>query len=302
MAKEFYIRFRTAGRYCLVTRYSRPLPGDSEAARTAKQAATTAAQKFINIKNATERLQLLLCANFDSKEASFCTFTFTDETLPANRKHAKAIFADYLRRLRPEWKRAERPFKYLYTIEGEPLSVFPSAAPVAGQRWEVAPWREEQRWEQLDTAAQDAPEPPTRFHVHCFFLLRKTDYETVKALWPYGQVYISQMKVNDLTTFQRLASYVTKESRAGTKGNGERAYTPSLNLEQPTIDGHWCSEFEGIKLPLGAEKISSGTDSNEIYGSSMEYLFYRMPRPVQQPQPYKSKGQLVHKKRRSQRP
>ena len=113
MAKEFYMRIRTAGRYRLVARYSRPLPGDSDATRTAKQAATTAAQKYINIKNATERLQLLLCANFDSKDACFCTFTFTDEALPANRKHAKTIFVDYLRKLRPEWKRTDRAFKYL---------------------------------------------------------------------------------------------------------------------------------------------------------------------------------------------
>lgn len=296
MAKDFYMRIRTAGRYRLVARYSRPLPGDSDATRTAKQAATTAAQKYINIKNATERLQLLLCANFDSKDACFCTFTFADETLPANRKHVKTIFVDYLRKLRPEWKRTDRAFKYLYTIEGEPLTVYPTAAPVAGQRWEIAPWRDAKRWEQLDTAAQDAPEEPARFHVHCFFLLRKADHETIKALWPYGQVYISQMKVNELTTFQRLASYVTKESRTGVKGNGARAYTPSLNLEQPTIDGHWCAEFEGITLPIGAEKISSGADSNEIYGSSMEYLLYRMPRAVQQPQPYKGKGKLNRKK------
>lgn len=301
MAKGFYMRRRKAGRYYLVTRSSRPLPGDSEAVRTAKQAATTAAQKYINIKNATERLQLLLCANFDSKDACFCTFTFTDETLPANRKHTKAIFVDYLRKLRPEWKRTDRAFKYLYTIEGEPLSACPTAAPVAGQRWEVAPWRDEKRWEQLDTAAQDAPEGPTRFHVHCFFLLRKADHEVVKALWPYGQVYISQMKVNELTTFQRLANYVTKESRTGVKGNGTRAYTPSTNLEKPVIDGHWCTEFEGITLPMGAEKISSGGDSNEIYGSSMEYTFYRMPRPTTPSQPYKSKGKLNHKKSRAQR-
>lgn len=301
MAKEFYIRKRVAGRYCLVARYSRPLPGDSDAARTAKQAATTAAQKYINIKNATERLQLLLCANFDSKAAYFCTFTFTDDALPANRKHAKAIFTDYLRKLRPGWKRTGRVFKYLYTIEGEPLALCPAASPVAGQRWEVVPWRDEKRWEQLDTAAQDVQERPVRFHIHCFFLLRKEDHEAVKALWPYGQVYISQMKVNEITTFPRLASYVTKESRAGTKGNGARAYTPSLNLEQPSVDGHWCTEFEGIMLPIGAEKISSGADCNEIYGSSMEYLLYRLPREAQQPQPYKSKGKITREKRREKR-
>lgn len=116
------MRYRTAGRYQLITRYSRPLPGDSKTVKAAKQAATTTAQKYINIKNATERLQLLLCANFDSKEACFCTYTFTDEALPANRKHAKAIFAGYLRSLRKAWKQSARPFKYIYTIEGEPLT------------------------------------------------------------------------------------------------------------------------------------------------------------------------------------
>ena len=109
------------------------------------------------------------------------------------------------------------------------------------------------------------------------------------------------MKVNELTTFQRLASYVTKESRSGTKGNGEKSYTPSTNLEKPIIAGRWCSEFEGITLPIGAEKIASGTDSNEIYGSSMEYLFCRMPRDTPQPQPYASKGKLDRTKTRSKR-
>lgn len=294
------MRRRKAGRYYLITRSSRPLPCDSEAARAAKQAATTAAQKYINIKNAAERLQLLLCANFDSRDACFCTFTFTDETLPANRKHTKAIFTGYLRSLRKVWKQDGRPFKYIYTIEGEPLTSCPVAAPVAGSRWEVTPWREWKRWEQLDTASQDGAEMPTRLHAHCFLLLRKEDYESVRSLWPYGQVYISQMKVNELTTFQRLANYVTKEIRTGAKGNGDRAYTPSTNLEQPVIDGHWCSEFEGIALPMGAEKISSGADCNEIYGSSMEYLFYRTPRDTQQPQPYKSKGKVYSKKTRPQ--
>ena len=300
MGKGLYMRYRTAGRYTVVVRYSRSLPGDSAPVRAAKQAATTQMQKYINVKNATERLQLLLCANFDNKEACFCTFTFTDEALPTNRKHTQAIFAGYIRSLKKALSREGRPFKYIYTIEGEPLSICPAAAPVAGSRWEITPWREGKRWEQLDTVAQDSAETPTRLHTHCFLHLRKEDYEAVRSLWPYGQVYISPMKVNELTTFQRLANYVTKESRAGAKGNGVRAYTPSTNLDQPVESGHWCSEFEGVTLPMGAEKIASGADSNEIYGSSTEYLSYRMPRDTQQPQPYKSKGKVYSKKSRPQ--
>ena len=64
MAKGFYIRTMTAGRYQKVVRYSRAIPSDNKATRQAKQAATTAAQKFINVKNATEKLQLLRMKTF----------------------------------------------------------------------------------------------------------------------------------------------------------------------------------------------------------------------------------------------
>ena len=187
MAKEFYMRIRTAGRYKLIARYSRPLPGDSKPVKAAKQAATTTAQKYINIKNATERLQLLLCANFDSKEACFCTFTFTDETLPANRKHTKAIFTGYIRSLKKALSRDDRPFKYIYTIEGEPLTSCPAAAPVAGNRWEITPWREERRWEQLDTAAPDSAETTTRLHAHSSFFWGKRTMRPSEAFGPMGK-------------------------------------------------------------------------------------------------------------------
>lgn len=300
MAKEFYIRTMTAGRYKKVVRYSRTIPSDSKATRQAKQSATTSAQKFINIKNATEKLQLLLCANFDSKAACFCTFTFTDDQLPANQKHTRQIFRDYLALLRQEWKRQGRSLPYIYTIEGESLNSSPSACQVATQQWELVPWRNKERWEQMDSqTAQGEPEPPTRLHAHTFFLLQKEDYETVRALWPYGQVYINPMKVNELTTFQRLASYVTKEKRIGNKGNGDRAYIPSLNLQQPIMDGHWCSEYESITLPKGAEEIKSGAERDEVFGTSMEYILYRTPRPQQTSQPYKSKGTLVKRNRKN---
>ena len=299
MAKEFYIRTMTAGRYTKTVRYSRTLPGDSKSTRNAKQAATAAAQKYINVKNATEKLQLLLCANFDSKNACFCTFTFQEDNQPANAKHTQRIFADYLKKLRPEFQRQGRSMKYIYTVEGKPLAVAPEAFCVDSQQWEIAPWRDRERWAEMDdVAAQEESETATRLHVHCFLLLEKGDYEAVKALWPYGQVYISQMKVNELTTFQRLASYVTKEKREGEKGNGVRSYIPSVDLDKPVITGHWCSEYEGIMLPYGAEEIKSGSERDEIYGTSMEYIFYRMPRPQQTPQPYKGKGQLRQGRRR----
>lgn len=297
MSRALYIRTVKAGRYEKVVRYTRTLPGDGKATRAAKQAATKAAQKFINIKNATEKLELLLAANFDSNKACFCTFTFRGDCLPANQKHTQRIFAAYLRKLRAAPERKGRLLKYIYTVEGEPLDLYPAAS-VAGKdkqwgKWETAPWNERERWELLGSKAQDeAQDEETRLHVHCFLLLEKQDYEAVRALWPYGYVYINQMKVDEGSSFQRLASYVTKEKRNDKKGNGARAYIPSRDLEQPVVNGHWCEEHEGIVLPHGAEQLRAGAERDDIYGGFMEYLFYRLPRQQQPPEPYKSRGSI----------
>ena len=118
-------------------------------------------------------------------------------------------------------------------------------------------------------------------------------------MWPYGKVFISQMKVNEIHTFPRLASYVTKEKRSDRKGNGARAYISSLNLEQPVISGHWCDDHDGIVLPQGAEAIKRGAEYDDVYGSYMEYLYYRLPRPQQPPDTYKSKGRIKKQPQKS---
>lgn len=291
MAKEYYIRTITAGRYCKTVRYRRSLPSDSKAVRLAKRAVTNKAQRFINLKNATEKLQFLLCANFDSKESCFCTFTFDNDHLPANRKHTQAIWADFLRSLREEWKRQGRELKYIYTIEGEALASSPNACPVDGIQWEIAPWRDKERWEMLDgVAAQDGAEQPVRLHAHCFLPLRKGDYEAVRAFWRYGHVYINQMRVNEITTFQRLAFYVTKEKRCDEKPVGAHSYVPSRNLTPPAVTGHWCSECETVEPPQGAEVIHSGRD--DTFYTSFHFCYYRLPRQQQPSQRCKSKGRI----------
>ena len=299
MGKALYIRTLTAGRYRKVVRYTRALPGDRKTVRAAKQAATNAAQKYINIKNATERLELLLAANFDRPGKScFCTLTFGPGAEPANQRHTKSIFAGFMRELRPCLKDS----RYIYTVEGTDLKSCPSAAPVDAMEWEKAPWRQKERWEQLDSSAQeDAQDEETRLHVHCFLNLEEKEYETVRALWPHGHVYISQMKVNEIHTFPRLASYVTKEKREDKKGNGARAYVPGLNLNKPVITGHWCAEHEGIVLPQGAEVIKRGSEYDDVYESSMEYIFFRLKRPQQLPEPYKGKGKIKSRTPKSRR-
>lgn len=286
-----------AGRYRKVVRYTRALPGDSKSVRMAKQSRTNAAKQYINIKNSTEKLQWLLCANFDSKSACFCTFTFRDGCLPVNREDFKKLISVQMKKLRTEFQRQGKEVKYIYTIEGDLLPE-PSAAMQADSAWEITPWRDNERWTNLDFPEHESPEEPAiRFHSHVFLLLDKEDYDTVRAFWPYGHVYINPMKVNDPKTFPRLASYAMKDVRNKKRPRSERGYIPSQNLTQPTIDGHWCNEYEGIVIPKEADDLGSGADRNGLYGDSMEYAFYRMPRPQQSPKPYKSKGSLERKRK-----
>ncbi|MBQ9838992.1 MAG: hypothetical protein IJO56_05850 [Oscillospiraceae bacterium] len=297
MAKGLYIRTITAGRYCKVARYSRALPSDSKQARTAKQAATNKAQRFLNIRNATENLLWILLANFDTKDSCWVTCTFDEDHLPANRKHLRNISSSFFDKLRAEWKRHDRELKYVYIPEGAALAAAPDAQPITDQAWEIAPWRDKRRWERLDDPApNEKKEKVARFHMHVFILLQKQDYETVRAFWPYGQVYINPIRTKNLESFERLAAYATKEARTGQRAKGERSYIPSLNIKKPSVTGRWCEDYEGIVMPPGAESLKSGSDRNDIYGSVMEYSFFRMKDVVNPPNPYKSKGRLNNPK------
>ena len=279
-------------------RYRRPLPSDRPAARRAKARTTEAAQKYLNNKNAIEKLTLMLCANFDHKNAHFVTLDFADDHLPATRKDTKRAAAAFFSALRDEWKRQGKELKYIYTVEGEPLATHPEARPVSSSQWEIAPWRDRDRWELLehpDTSDETDRETPVRFHIHAFMLLDREGREAVRAFWKNGYVYANQMRVNDLDTFHRLAAYVTKDRRSDKTPNGDRIYTPSLNLERPVSEGHWCAEHEAIEAPAGADVIHQGREDN-LY-TSFQYCYYRMPRPTQAPEPYKSRGSLKDKHR-----
>ena len=279
MAKGYYMRTMVAGRYRKTIKYSRPLPSDQVTARRAKRSATMAAQKFINIKNSEEKLKFLLCANFDKPGLScFCTFTFDEKHLPANRKHVISIFRSWIPQARAVFKARGQPFPYIYNVEGEKGSK--SLPSVSGNLWETAPWLDTKRWEALDAPEEDAgADPLTRLHVHCFLNLRPEDYLTIAESWHYGKVHICPMRVDDMKTFSRLASYVLKDNRKNKLPPGDRSYIPSLNLEKPRMEGHWCSEAEAFDIPADAEQIKSGTERDDIYGIYSEYVYFRLPRP-----------------------
>lgn len=291
MAKDFYVRTIQAGRYVKSVRYRRSLPSDSKDVRAAKSATTNKAQRYINLKNAAEKLQMLLCANYDVKEACFCTLTFSEDNLPVNRKMARQYVISFREALRRKWQRQKRELKFIYNVEGTSLSIDSGAKPAEESQWEIQPWRVKSRWDLVDKPTKRTKSKESvRFHAHCFLILNKADREVVRNLWTYGHVFINPMQVDLPDTFYRLSYYVTKEARNGTLPKGARSYVPSRNLEQPVIEGHWCNECEVLQPPPNAEHVHTANESTEY--TSFQYCSYRLPRPKRQAKPYKSKGRI----------
>lgn len=288
MAKEFYVRTMQAGRYFKSVRYQRALPHDSAETRAAKAMSTSKAQRYINLKNAAEKLQMLLCANFDDRNACFCTFTFSDDCLPVNRKMARHLFTGYISHLRRVWKRSGDPLHYIYNVEGTSLVANPAALPPDGLRWEQKPWELKSRWSSVDK--KSAKKEGIRFHIHAFLIIPKKDREAIKKKWMYGQVYINPIKISLPDTFYRLSYYVTKESRSRSVPAGSRSYVPSRNLQQPIIEGHWCDAHEVFLPPPNAEDVKTACETTEY--SNFQYISYRLPKAKKHTKSYKSKGRL----------
>jgi hypothetical protein len=261
------------------------MPNDTGRARAAKAKHTRAAQQFINAKNCADRLQLLLYANFDNQRACFVTFTYDDKHLPANKKAASRNAKRFFAEIRIEKKKQGEAFPYIYTTEGQPLSVSPSAADVCGSLWEVRPWDCAEKWESVGDKDSAALLDETRLHHHAIMLLSKKDYDIIRANWPYGHVYIEKIKISDFFSFECLAYYMTKESRAGKTGNGQRAYVPSVGLVKPTITGEWVEEYQDIQPPKGAKVICDTREENLF--SSYHHCSFLLPRQSAPPKEYK---------------
>lgn len=289
MAKEFYVRTMRAGRYVKSVRYQRTLPHDTAETRAAKAVTTSRAQRYINLKNTAEKLQMLLCANFDDKNACFCTFTFDDENLPVNRKMARQCFTGFIAALRRKWQKNGLALQYIYNVEGSSAEL--SALPVENSQWEIRPWAVKARWEQIDTrGSRSRKKESIRFHIHAFLYLPRSGRATVRKLWSYGHVFINPMQVDLPDTFHRLSYYVTKEARNGVLSFGSRSYVPSRNLQQPEIEGHWCDAHEVFMPPPDAENIHTASETTDY--ASFQYVSYRLPRPPKPVKSYKSKGRL----------
>lgn len=112
----------TAGCLTIESIYTAYSPRDGYVARAEKRKISTEAQKWQNLKNAYQKLELQLAANIRPGDWKVC-LTYAPDQLPPNRAAAQKDIAAFLRRLRA---RRQEPWVYFYRLEHKHK---------AGSRW-----------------------------------------------------------------------------------------------------------------------------------------------------------------------
>lgn len=152
---------------------------------------TSAAQQAKNDKRARARLELLLAENFTGRDLFF-TLTYRDAALPSRREGAAALVSCFLLELRKHQGARGQALKYVCTTEGQPEAA--------------------------------------RLHHHLVINAVGRDIETIRSLWPFGDV-IDAGRVSE-TDYAALAVHITRESTEG-RPIGAKMWSGSRNLKQP---------------------------------------------------------------------
>ena len=170
---------------------------------------TSAAQKAMNDKAARCRLEMLMAANFTGRDL-FVTLTYRPEDLPKSRKEARELAKKFIRAMRTHRKVRKQEFKYIYTTE-------------------------EKHGE-------------ARLHHHLIIDGTGNDLETIRSLWPYGDIVdIEYLGKSD---FETWALYMTKEGVTG-RPVGAQLWTTSRNLKKPVVRSVYVANDSAIQAPAG---------------------------------------------------
>lgn len=225
----------TAGNIVKTILYTAPEPRDGERARAEKSRMTSAAQKAMNDKSARARLEMLLAENFTGRDL-FVTLTYRDSSLPSRRDGAVTLVRRFLRDLRNHRTARGQELKYVYTTEEK--------------------------------------HGAARLHHHLVINATGQDIETIRSLWPYGDVIdAEQIDEND---YAALAVYITKESVEG-RPVGAQMWTRSRNLRQPVVEVCYVPDDTALSVPAGCHILEKEEKVTE-YGSYC-YVKYRVAPP-----------------------
>lgn len=220
-------RIITAGRLVVDTVYTVRNGHEDERGRAAKAHITTAAQKALNLKASSGKLERLLYCNFTSSDL-YLHLTYDNEHLPKSYKEANRVLRKFLRQLRDQRHReGGEPLRYIYVTEG-----------LHGDK---------------------------RLHHHLFINGTGKDYEVIHSLWPYGIAYVEPVeeeKLSGASVYLTKERHYKSEDIP----NGAQAWTGSKNLLQPKVETMWVSDDMTIELPPKAFVIERESYQNE-YGS-----------------------------------
>lgn len=196
--------------------------------RAGRSRPTSAAQQFYNNKMSWRELELVIAANFGSRDY-FVTFTYDDAHLPADKKAAGVMLQKFFRKLRDVRKRRGEELKYIFVTEG-----------FHGKK--------EDEYFGGDGRLEDR-----RIHHHVLInAVGEDDLEEFRSLWQFGG-YLRAEPV-DVHYYQELAKYMTKEAREfGRAKPGERTWRGSRNLSK--------YEVEYIEIPVDSVTLSPPPDA-----------------------------------------
>nr|WP_325186616.1 hypothetical protein [uncultured Oscillibacter sp.] len=222
-----------AGRIVKTIIYTAPEPLDGKRARAEKSRMTTAAQKAMNNKTARARLEMLMAANYTGRDL-FLTLTYRDADLPSNRAEAVKRLRKFIKTFRTQRKGNGEIFRYIYTTE-------------------------EKHGE-------------SRLHHHLVINGTGADIDTIRSLWPYGDVvdyeYIGSRD------YESLSMYLTKESAEG-RPVGAQMWTASRNMVKPVVRSSYVSNDTTLSAPLGCHVLEKEERVTEF--GSYCYIKYKTP-------------------------
>lgn len=104
------------------------------------------------------------------------------------------------------------------------------------------------------------------------------DIDDVISLWIYGHV---NYKSIDPRQYGDLARYMTKEPRGGIAQHGKRCWTPSKNLDKPTMESEIVSDDLVLVAPPGAVVLEREEHRTEF--GEFTYIKYFLPDPAPRP-------------------
>lgn len=234
------------GDYVRECLYSCPEPMDKPMERAAKSQATSRAQQRVNQQLSKVKLAMKIGGNFGPGDL-FVTPTFAPEHLPATYAEVQSKIQRFFELLRKAREKKGDVLKYLY-------------APHHGEK--------------------------VRWHFHGLVnAVGPEDWETIKSLWPWGDVNIKLIADTEHSAPDAMAGYLLKGW--DDRPNSARAWCASTNLEKITATTY-REHNEAARLELPADCELCETDNWTTPWGSYEYVSYfrrENDRPEDKPQP-----------------